>query len=279
MVNVEPYNTGLNYIILAEKLISTGFKPYIVHIHASESLTATFAEFITGSTTELSVVMGGSSSKVSILSASTDDKSAATGDTMSIEWWGIKSDNNLNVESRSLSGTTAVSGTTVYRELNQPNCATWGSSGKDAKGNIDIGQIGKTTNEVFRIAANTNTVENTRIWLPPKWRARIVDGHVNVGDNATGRSSGVLIFPHYYDGLNQDNDSSYDVAAFFHEKGDFDEHMFSETYGNDTTMFKVSFFGQRINNSDTWNIHARILIWGVKPVMTGSQHHSIEGLG
>jgi hypothetical protein len=279
MVNVEPYESGLNYIILAEKLISRGFKPYIVHLHAKQAVSATAVEFNVGSTTELSVVLSGSSSKVSIVSASTDDKSAATGDTMSVEFWGIDSDNNIAVETIATSGTTASSGTKVWRNINQPNCKTWGSGGKDAKGAINIGQIGKHTNEVFQIAANTNTIQNTRIWLPPKWRARIVDGFVGAGDGTTGRSTGILAFPHYYDGLNQDNDSSYENAAFFHENTQFREDTWASTYGNDTTMFKITFFGLQINNGDVWNIHARMLIWATHTIKGTSQNKTIAGLG
>ena len=235
-------------------------------------------EFVVGSSTELSTVLGGSHSKLDIISASTDDKSALSGHTRQVQFWGIDRYNNLRVGTVSTSGTTVSSATNSYKEINDFAGFLYGSSDFDAKGNIDIGQVGKVTNEVFRIAADTNTINNTRIWLPKKWRLRIASGFVSAGDAATGRSTGILVFPHYYDDLHQDEDSSHEDAAFFHENEVFDEKVFNHTYGNDDTMFKVSFKGLQINNGDTWNIHARYLIWGTHAI-SGSQNNSIAGLG
>jgi hypothetical protein len=281
LVNVEPYDEGLDYYPLAEKLVDKGFKPYLVNLHSQKALSAANLEFITGSSTELSVVMGGSSTKVDIISASTDDKSALSGHTRQVRFWGINDSDNLILEARSLSGTTAVSGTNVYKEINDFAGFLYGTTTvniHDAKGNIDIGQTGKVTNEVLRIAANDNTILTSRIWIPKNWRARIVHGHVNAGDGTTGRSSGVLVFPQWYDALHQEEDGSRETQAFFHESTKVDETVWDKTYGSDDTMGKLTFFGQRINNSDTWNLHATVLIWATHHIAS-TQKRDIAGLG
>ena len=278
-----PYEKGLNYIVLAEKLISRGFKPYVVNLHAQEAVTAANIEFLSaGASTALNVVMGGSHSKLGMLSASTDDKSAISdGNVRIVDYWGIDQYNNLRLEGTSLSGTTAVSSVNSYKEINDFAASAWGTESAavhDAKGNIDLGQVGKHTNEIFRIPAAANTVLTSRLWIPKNWRMRISHAHISAGDSSAARSSGILIFPRYWREDQTEEDSSHDTLAVFHETVVVIPDVWHRTYGNDTTMSKLSFFGQRINASDTWNIHAQVLIWATKNLDT-SQNKGIEGLG
>jgi hypothetical protein len=282
-VNVAPYEEGLNYIVLAEKLIDRGFKPYVVNLHAQEAVTATNIEFLqAGATTALSVIFGGSYGKVDVVSASTDDKSAVSdGNVRQVDFWGIDSVNNLVLEQQSLSGTTAISSTNSFKEMNDMAASAWGTESAgvhDAKGNIDLGATGKVTNECFRIPANANNILTSRLWVPKNWRMRIVHMHVNPGDNSAARSSGILIFPKYWREDQTEEDSTHRTAAIFHEGLTFDHTVFPKTYGNDTTMSRLSFFGERINASDTWNLHATVLIWATHSI-TSSQTADIKGLG
>lgn len=281
MVNVMPYKKGLNYIVFANELIARGLQPYIVDLHASEALTATNAEFITGSTTELSTVMSGSSTKVDVISASTDDKSALSGHTRQVQIWGINNSDNLVLETISLSGTTAVSSTNTYKELNDMAGYLYGSGSAgmfDAAGKIDVGQTGKVTNECLSISAAKTRIDTARLWIPKNWRARIVHVHVTAGDNSAARSAGILLFPQWYDALHKAEDGSDETCAFFHETSDIGPYIWSKTYGNDTTMGKLTFYGQRINASETWNLHAKVIIWA-EHHHASTQKKDIAGLG
>ena len=184
-------------------------------------------------------------------------------------------------ETIAFSGTTVTSSTNYYKAHNDMAGSLWGAlsaTTHDAKGNIDIGKVGKVTNEIARIPANANNYYNTILWIPKNWRARIVYAHCGAGDTATGRSTAVLMFPQYYDALNQGFDGSFETFAFFHESSAIHTDAWEKTYGSDSTMSKLSFFGTQINSTDTWAFHAQVLIWATHN-LDASQNKGIEGLG
>lgn len=266
------------YIPEAEKLLGKSLRPYIYDIHMIKASTSSAAELIEGNTTELSVAAAGSYVKVDVISASTDDKSIAAGHVRKVKTWAIDRYYDYRVEEIATSGDTASSGTKYYRELN----SLWGSlygADNDAKGNIDIGQTKKTTNETFRISANSRETRGARVWLPKNWRAKILDVWVSLADQDVGMSSGVMIFPHYYDKYDcVEEDYSWEKVGIHVQNMPvhLDASVWPREYGSGNTISKLTFYTQLIKSAETLSYHIRLMLWATKGIGS-SQSKYIQG--
>jgi hypothetical protein len=138
----------------------------------------------------------------------------------------------------------------------------FGTGGKDAAGNIDVGYTGKVTEELLRMDAATRVARSSRVIIPKSWRAKILSVNVYPQDSDVGISSGVMVYPHYYDELeSSEEDSTFGKVSVMRDGAQFNEAQWPRIYGNDTTYSCLEFLGNRIKNSETWMISARVVIW------------------
>jgi len=268
------YNTTFDYCIEAERLRARGFIPYIYDFSVPKAISAS-TEFMTGSNTELIVQSGGTYIKCDVKCSNTKDKSSTSGCVRTATAFGIDRYYNYRTIDINTSGVTANSNATTMRELMTCFSKTTGLAGDDAEGNVRFARTTKASAMVVSISSATNRMLTSRVYLPKYWRAKIIGGQVNCSTSGT-TSSGVLVYPSYYDATynygSRDEDSSANAVSFYaaHNGGSFDSKTWPRVYGNDTTMGKLKFYGKRMNAlSETWVLKCRILIWCSK------RHHEL----
>jgi len=97
---------------------------------------------------------------------------------------------------------------------------------------------------------------------------------------APNSDSTVEIYPLYYDrDAGMDYDSTHDKVGIEHSGGYFGPDIFPRTYGNDNTIFKVSFLGIRSGGTtETVRLKARYLLWANPTSLATGQKKYMEGL-
>jgi len=269
----QTYSTVFDYIPYAERLKARGFIPYIYDINVSKAISSS-TEFVNGSTTELVTVAASSYVKVDVKCTNSKDKSIASGCVRQITSFGIDRYYNYKYVDFSVSGVTAVSTTTTMREMMTVVSKLTGAAGDDAEGAIRLNKTGKASAAVVSITSGMNRMLTSRVYLPKYWRAKVVSGRVT-GSTSGTVSSGILVYPHYYDATgaygSKDEDSTATSVTFFHTKDNIiDENTFPMIYGNDSTIGKLKFYGKRMNAlSETWVLKLRVIIWCSK------RHHQL----
>lgn len=262
-LDYRPYEYGImfaDYIPEAEKLKGTHRIPYIYSFHTQKEISASAVEFITA-TTAFSVQADGTHEKLEIDSTSVDDKSSTSACAQSLKAWGIDSASNMRIFSTDLSGTTAASGSVAMYEINTLYTGSFGLSAQNCKGSCWASVFDLNSQHIVTIKAGQNHSDNCRVWFPKGWRAKILSLHAFFATDAK-ESCNAVIFPHYYDASsNKQFDSSHEKAGFGYAGAKFGPETFPRTYGNDTTMGKLSFFGINLSGTETLGIAVKVMLW------------------
>jgi hypothetical protein len=262
-LDYRPYEYGImfaDYIPEAEKLKGTHRIPYIYSFHVQKAVSATAVEFVTN-TTAFSVQAGGTHEKLAIDSVTTDDNASGSGCAASLKVWGVDSAKNMRIFSTNLSGITVASGATAMYEINTLYVGSYGTSAQNCKGSCWAAMIGKNSQHIVSISAGQNHSQNCRIWFPKGWRAKILSLHAYFATDAK-HSVNAVVFPSYYDAYeNKQFDGSHEQAGFGFAGATFGPETFARTYGNDTTMGKLTFFGKNLSGTETLGIAVKVMLW------------------
>ena len=266
------------YIPEAEKLLGTNRIPYIYDFHCAKACSATAVELVTN-TTDYTVHAAGTYKKVVVDSTSTDDNSSGSACAVALKAWGIDSAKNMRVQSITLSGLTVSStGTCAMYAVNTLYVGTYGTSNQSCKGSCWAAMIGKNSQKVVTIKALTNHSDNAKFWIPPGWRAKILSVHAFFDTDAK-HSCQAAIFPQYYDiYANDDYAGSHDRIVFGIGGGNYGPNSFHRTYGNDTTMSKLSFYGINLSGTENLATQVRVMLWAEPSALLSTQSKYMVGV-